>query len=129
MSRSTETAHPFDFLGPDPLLPRTDQDAEPTLTISPADRLRILARAFETMDDDPTLKMPVPSIPDDVPSPTSVPRPPVDGAKVALPSPAALNALRYGRPSADASVHPVAIGLLSFAVAMVSALLAYAMQG
>jgi hypothetical protein len=149
MSRSTATANSFDFIGPDPLVPFStsrprrsavqndcDRDVEKTLTLSREDTRRILASAFATTDDEPTLELPAPSIPEDVPSPISVPRPPIEDAysptstpTVALPSPAAMRALAYGRePRADIRTHALVIGIWSVAVMMASALLAYAMQ-
>jgi hypothetical protein len=150
MSRSMATASSFDFLGPDPLVPFStsrprrasvqdddcDRDIEKTLTLSREDRNRILASAFATTDDEPTVELPAPSIPEDVPSPISVPRPvtedaygPTSTPTVALPSPAAMRALAYGRePRADIRTHALVIGIWSVAIMMASALLAYAMQ-
>jgi hypothetical protein len=153
MSRHTATARSFDFLGPDPLLPRStprpsayrrlprnndrDRDVETTLTLSPEDKIRILARAFETMDDDPTLELPAPPIPDDVPSPISVP-PPLEDVygpistptrAFALPPPATMRGPSHRRESqADLRTHALVVGIWSVAVMMASALLAYAMQ-
>jgi len=125
MSRNTATASSFDVFGPDPLVPRStprsalaasasecDRDAEPTLTVSPEDKVRLLARAFAATEDDPTLEAPAPQVPEGIPSPLGdEPEPST------LPAP----------PSNEAHVRALVLAIWGVAVTLASVLVVYAM--